>query len=73
MNVKYYKEDDLLVVRLAKKPFKAAQKVGSFIIHYDAKNDPVLLEILNASRLLRETSKALPGDVRERFFAAPTL
>jgi len=73
MNVKYYKEDDLLVIRLSNKQFKAAQKVGSFIIHYDAKNDPVLLEILNASRLLRETNKALPVDVREKILPASSL
>jgi hypothetical protein len=73
MNVKYYREDDLLVIRLSDKQFKAAQKVGSFIIHYDARQDPVLLEILNASRLLRETNKALPADVREMVLSASTL
>ena len=66
MNVKYYRQDDLLVIKLSKKPFKVAEKVGSFIIHYDAAKDPVLLEILNASKLLRETNKALPVDVRKR-------
>lgn len=69
MSVKYYKEDDLLAIRLSKKPFKAAEKIGSFIIHYDKERDPVLLEILNASKLLRQTTKALPKDVRNKVFA----
>jgi len=69
MKAKYYKEDDLLVIRLSKKAFKAAEKIGSFIVHYDAERKPVLLEILNASRLLKETSKALPKSVVHDIFS----
>lgn len=69
MSAKYYKEDDLLVIKLSKKPFKAAEKMGSFIVHYDEKREPVLVEILNASRLLKETSKALPKSMRQAIFS----
>lgn len=69
MKAKYYKEDDLLVLRLSDKPFEVAEKVGSFIIHYDTKKEAVLVEILNASRLLKATSKALPRSVREDIFS----
>lgn len=64
MKAKYYKEDDLLVIKLAARPFKAAEKVGSFIIHYDVNRRPVLLEILNASRFLSETAKIWPAKKR---------
>lgn len=67
MSAKYYKEDDLLAIRFSRKPFKVAEKVGSFIIHYDEKHNPVLLEILNASHFFRQTSKALPQEIRESF------
>ena len=70
MSAKYYKEDDLLVIKLSKKPFVAAEKLGSFIVHYDNKKQPVSVEILNASKLLKESSKALPKDVRQTIFAA---
>lgn len=70
MSAKYHKEDDLLVIKLSNKPFKAAEKIGSFIVHYDDKREPVLLEILNASRLLKETSKALPKAMRKAIFAS---
>ena len=60
MKVKYYKEDDLLVVKLASRPFKAAEKIGSFIVHYDDKREPVLLEILNASKFLSKAAKIWP-------------
>ena len=61
MKAKYYKEDDLLVIKLAARPFKVAEKVGSFIIHYDVNRKPVLLEILNASRFLSQTAKIWPA------------
>lgn len=70
MSAKYYKEDDLLVIKLSNKPFVAAEKLGSFIVHYDNKKQPVSVEIINASKLLKETSKALPKDVRQTIFAA---
>ena len=70
MSAKYFKDDDLLVIKLSKKPFKVAEKIGSFIVHYSKDKEPVLLEILNASRLLKETSKALPKSVRREIFSA---
>lgn len=69
MSAKYYQDDDLLVIKLSNRPFKAAEKIGSFIVHYDKKREPVSVEILNASKLLRETSKALPKEVRQTIFA----
>ena len=69
MNVKYYKEDDLLVLKLSKKPFKVAEKLGSFIVHYDIEKQPVLVEILNASKWLKATSKALPKSMIKSIFS----
>ena len=70
MSAKYYRKDDLLVLKLSNKKFKAAEKIGSFIVHYDEKKEPVLVEILNASKLLRETSKALPKSMRQAILSA---
>lgn len=69
MSAKYYKEDDLLVIKLSKKPYKVAEKMGSFVVHYSKDKEPVLLEILNASKLLKETSKALPKSVIRDIFS----
>lgn len=69
MSTKYYQKDDLLVIKLSQKPFVAAEKIGSFIVHYDNKKEPVLVEILNASKLLKESSKALPVKLRQSIFA----
>lgn len=69
MNAKYYQADDLLVLRLTNTPFKAAEKIGQFIVHYDIERKPVLVEILNASQLLKTTSKALPKALRQTLYA----
>lgn len=69
MSAKYYKQDDLLVIKLATKPFVAAEKMGSFIVHYDKKRNPVRVEILNASQFLRETSRALPKAMRQNILS----
>ena len=60
MKAKYYSEDDLLVLKLSDKPYDYADKIGTFIIHYTKSKEPVLLEILNASKFLKETAEALP-------------
>lgn len=70
MSAKYYKEDDLLVVKLSNKPFEVAEKIGSFIVHYDNKREPVTVEILNASKFLKETSRALPKSMRQNILSA---
>jgi len=70
MSAKYYKEDDLLVIKISNNPFKAAEKMGSFIVHYDKKRNPVMVEILNASRFLEETSRALPKSMKQSIFSA---
>ena len=70
MNAKYYKDDDLLVVKLSNMPFMAAEKIGSFLVHYDKSRKPVMIEILNASKFLKETSRALPKSMRQSMLSA---
>ena len=61
MKVKYYPEEDLMTLTLSDKPYDYAEKAGSFIMHYtNSDKEPVMMEILNASKFLRETVQALP-------------
>lgn len=69
MKVKYYKEDDLLVIELSNKPFEYAEMEGNFVVHYTKDNHPVLIEVLQASDFLRATNKVLPKEVRQQIFA----
>lgn len=69
MKIKYYKEDDILVVRFSEKPVDDSFEVDNAILEVDKKNEPVALEILNASKFLNLTSKNLPKEVKQKFFA----
>ncbi|MEK7112831.1 MAG: DUF2283 domain-containing protein [Patescibacteria group bacterium] len=69
MKIKYYKEDDILVVRFSEKSVDDSFEVDNAILEVDKKNEPVALEILNASKFLNLTSKNLPKEVKQKFFA----
>lgn len=70
MKIKYYTEDDILVLKLSNNPIDYAEESNWIIIHYDEKKDPVRIEILDASRFLKEESKALPLEIKEKYFTA---
>lgn len=60
MNVKYYTDADLLVIKLNNTPYDFAEKEGNFIVHFSKKNKPVRIEILNASKFIKQTASSLP-------------
>lgn len=60
MKAKYYPEDDFMVIKFSDKAYDYAEKIGMFIIHYTKDKNPVAIEILNASKFIRETTEALP-------------
>lgn len=63
---RYDKEDDVLMVFLGKGKIDDAQQSGNIISHLSAKGELLLLEILEASQFLKETSRAFPLEVRQR-------
>lgn len=67
MSVKYYNEDDILVIKLSKTPYDFAEKEGDFIVHFSKDNRPVRIEVLNASKFIKETSSSLPLSLRRTF------
>ncbi len=69
MKIRYDKEDDVLMIWFSKEKVDHAQQEKNAIMHVSKKNEPVLLEILDASKFLQETSKMLPGTVRQHIFA----
>lgn len=66
MKVKYYKDADLLSLRVSNKPYYDATRGGDLIVHYTKSGEPVLVEILNASKFLKEAGETLP----KKFFRA---
>ena len=69
MKIKYYKKDDILVMSFSTKSVKDSFEVENAILEVDKDNNPVTMEILHASKFFSLTSKQLPKDVKERFFA----
>lgn len=67
--IKYNKEDDVLMIELNNKPIDYAEQSGDIIVHFSPEREAVLLEILDASKFLREQSKALPKEVKATVFA----
>lgn len=60
MRYKYDLEADVLSVVLKNRPFSYAQEAGDFIVHYDEKDTPVYVEILNAQAFLDQATQVLP-------------
>ena len=69
MKIKYYKDDDILVLRFSEKPVDDSFEVESAILEVDKDNVPVALEILRASKFFNIASKELPKEVKQKFFA----
>lgn len=65
MKYSYDPEGDLLAITLENTPFEFAEEVGDFIVHFDKKNRPVYVEILNASRFLANASTKLPKSAKK--------
>lgn len=68
--IKYYKEDDILVVTLSEEPFDYAEMENNFVVHYAKNGRPVRIEILDAANFLKEQSMVLPKEVKEAVFLA---
>ena len=69
MKLKYYKKDDILILRFSDKPVDDSFEIENTILEVDKDNAPVALEILHASQFFNIASKELPNDVKQKFFA----
>lgn len=70
MKLKYYKDDDILVMSFSQKPVDDSYEVENAILEVDKENNPVSLEILHASKFFNIASKELPSDIKQKYFSA---
>ena len=70
MKLKYYKKDDILIMRFSEKDVDDSFEVDNAILEVDIDNKPVSLEILHASKFFNIASKELPNGIKQKFFAA---
>lgn len=65
--ISYEKEADVLRVELSSSPIDYAEEFGPFVVHFSKKKVPVYMELLDASRFLKESERAF---TRGSMFAA---
>lgn len=73
MKVKYYEDADLLSLRVSKRPYHDATRNGDLVVHYTKDGKPVLVEILNASKFLKEADKTLPKKLQKEYGSQPPV
>ena len=57
MKIKYSKTENILLLEISNERIDYAEEDGPLIIHYSAKQKPVLIEILDASNVLSPVIK----------------
>lgn len=65
MKFNYNQEDDILMIELNNKKIDYAEQSGDLIVHFSPQKQAVLLEILDASRFLKQAAAKLPKKVLE--------
>lgn len=72
MKVKYFEDADLLSLRITDEPYKYARQFDDVIVHYSAKKEPVLIEVVNAAKFLKKTTHLLPKKVQAKIWPEKT-
>lgn len=72
-NFTYEAEDDVLNIWLSKKPIDFAEQSGDIIVHFTENNEPVYIEILDASKFLKQAATKLPRKILENIMPASYL
>jgi len=57
MKIKYDSEVDILTIEVSDERIDYAEEVGGIIVHFTKEGKPVVLEILDASDFLAQTTK----------------
>jgi len=70
MKFRYDKEDDILMIWLSNKKVGHAVQSKNVITHFSSDGEAVLLEILNASKFLKNISQVFPRKVRQQLLSA---
>ncbi len=58
MNIRYDREEDILSYEVSPDKIDYAEELDSIIVHFTKEGKPVLLEILDASDFIAETTRA---------------
>ncbi|MGB6872837.1 MAG: DUF2283 domain-containing protein [Dehalococcoidia bacterium] len=59
MKIRYDKEEDIVTFDVSSEKIDHAEEIGPIIVHFSKQGKPVLLEILDASEFIAETTRAM--------------
>jgi len=69
MKVHYDKDEDILMLVLSDKKIDDGIETEHSIVEVSKDGEPVIVTILEASRFFKEESKALPREIKQKFFS----
>lgn len=61
----YEPEDDVLNIWLSEEHYDYAESSGNMIVHFTKNNDPVYIEILEATKFIKDINSSLPKKVQK--------
>ena len=76
MEVRYDKEEDILMARVSDESIDYAEEIGPMIVHFTKEGEPVLFEIIDATEFLANVAPSQLIDLeraRLTFLAKPEL
>jgi uncharacterized protein YuzE len=59
MKIRYDREEDIVTFDVSSENIDYAEEIGPIIVHFSKQGKPVLLEILDASEFIAETTRAM--------------
>ena len=69
MRVHYDKDEDILMIELARKKVDDAYETDQMIVHVTEDREPVLLEIFRASQFLKDLGKVVPQNLQREVWS----
>ena len=57
MEVRYDREEDILIARVSDESIDYAEEIGSMIVHFTKEGKPVLFEIMDATEFLANVAR----------------
>lgn len=65
--ISYSPDVDILMIQLSNKKIDDSYETDNSVVSVDKDGEPVLLEIFNGRKYLKELGKSLPKDIRQEF------
>lgn len=65
--ISYSPDVDILMIQLSNKKIDDSYETENSVVSVDKDGEPVLLEIFNGKKYLKELGKSLPKDIRQEF------